>query len=104
MRLFFGGGRFSEADILRTGTLLAFFALSIPAESFIHLLVRSFYALKDTWTPILVSIPLLFLIVIMAKLLIPVLSINALALSYAIANTCEAVILFLILRCRLKHL
>ncbi len=104
VRLFFGGGRFSEADILRTGTLLAFFALSIPAESFIHLLVRSFYALKDTWTPILISIPLLFLIVIIAKLLIPVLSINALAISYAVSNTFEATILFLILRRRLRYL
>ncbi len=104
VKLFLGGGRFSALDVARTGTLLAFFALSIPAESFIHLLVRSFYALKDTWTPIMISIPALGLIVILAKLLLPSLSLNALALSYAIANTIEAIILALILRRKLRYL
>ncbi len=104
VRIFFGGGHFSEADIIRTSSLLAFFAFSIPAESFIHLFVRAFYAIKDTWTPILISIPGLGLIVILAKLLVPAFSINALAISYAIANTIEAIILFLILRRKLRHL
>ncbi len=104
VRLFFGGGRFDETAIIRTGSLLAVFALSIPAENFIHLFVRAFYALKDTWTPIMISIPALALIVFLAKLLIPSLSLNALALSYATANTLEALVLFLILRRKLKHL
>ena len=103
-KIFLGGGRFTQTDVIRTGKLLAIFALAIPAESFIHLLVRAFYALKDTWTPILVSIPGLLLIISLSKILIPTLSLNALALSYSIGVTLEALILFLILRKKLASL
>ena len=104
IRIFFGGQRFTEADVLRTGKLLAFFALAIPAESFIHLLVRAFYALKDTLTPILISVPGLVLIAILAKVLIPTFSLNAMGLSYFIASTIEALVLFFILRIKLSKL
>ena len=104
IKIFLGGGRFTQTDVIRTGKLLAIFALAIPAESFIHLLVRAFYALKDTWTPILVSIPGLLLIISLSKILIPTLSLNALALSYSIGVTLEALILFLILRKKLASL
>ena len=97
-----GGGRFGPEQIATTATLLAFFAISIPAESFIHLLVRAFYALKDTWTPIFVSVPGLAAIWLLARALMPALGLNALGLSYAIAASAEAVILFLLLRRRLS--
>ena len=104
VRIFLGGGRFTPGDVVRTAQMLAIFALGIPAESFIHLLVRAFYALKDTWTPILISIPGLVLIIVLSKILIPTLGLNALALSYFTASTIEALILFLILRKKLARL
>lgn len=96
-----GGGRFDAEQIARTARLLAFFSLSIPAESFIHLLVRSFYALKDTWTPILVSVPGLALIWLLARALLPALGLDALGLSYALVACGEALLLFVLLRRRL---
>lgn len=104
VRLFLGGGRFVEADVVRTGQLLAIFAFAIPAESFMHLIARSFYALKDTWTPLFITLPGLVLIAIMAKLLIPFLSINALPLSYAAVLTLEVLLLVLILKIKLRNL
>lgn len=97
-----GGGRFGPDQIAATASLLAYFAISIPAESFIHLLVRAFYALKDTWTPIFISVPGLVLIWLLARALMPALGINALGLSYAISASLEAIILFLLLRRRLR--
>ncbi len=104
VKLFLGGGKFTPTDVVRTAKLLAIFSLGIPAESFIHLLVRAFYALKDTWTPILISIPGLGLIILLSKLLIPSMSLNALGLSFFIANSLEALLLFIILRKKLARL
>ena len=101
---FFGGGRFTPEAVKTTATLLALFSLSIPSESLLHLLVRSFYAMKDTWTPILISIPGLIFIIGLSFLLSGILGIYALPLSYSIGSISEAVILFIILRQKLKKL
>ena len=104
IRLFLGGGRFSEHDVVRTGKLLMIFALAVPAESFIHLIARSFYALKDTWTPVLVTLPGLVLIAFLAKFLIPSMSLNALPFSYFVGFTVEVLILTFILLRKLRKL
>jgi putative peptidoglycan lipid II flippase len=102
--LLLGGGKFGADAVHRTVQLLALFALAIPAENSIHLLVRGFYALKDTWTPIFVSVPGLVCIWLTAKLLIPSLGLNALGASYAAVMTIEAIILFSILRHKVRTL
>jgi putative peptidoglycan lipid II flippase len=102
--LLLGGGKFGSDAVIRTGHLLALFALAIPAESFIHLLVRAFYALKDTWTPILVSVPGLVLIWILSKLLMPSLGLNALGVAYFLSQTAEVLILWLLLQRHLRNL
>jgi putative peptidoglycan lipid II flippase len=102
--LLLGGGKFSPDAVQRTAHLLIFFALAIPGENAIHLLVRSFYALKDTYTPILISIPGLGLIWILSKALIPIMDVNALGLAYAISITTQALILWLLLSRKLRKL
>ena len=100
--VFLGGGRFGPEQVAATANLLAVFALSVPAEAFIHLLVRAFYALKDTWTPVLVSVPGLGLIWVLSKTFIPVWGLSGLPAAYATAVTLEAIALWLLLRRRLK--
>lgn len=56
IRIFLGGGKFSDENIMRTANVLAVFAFSIPTESLKHLLARSFYALKNTIIPVLISV------------------------------------------------
>lgn len=104
VRIFLGGGRFTEQDVIRTGKLLSIFALAIPAESFMHLIARSFYALKDTWTPLFVTLPGLAVIAVFAKKLLPLMSLNALPFSFFIVLTTEVVILTLILLKKLRRL
>lgn len=88
--VFLGSGRFDAAAIATTSSLLAWFALAIPAESCIHLFVRGFYAIHDTWTPILISVPGLGLIWLLASWLTPIIGINGLAIAYASAVSIEA--------------
>ena len=99
-----GGGKFDAQAIHRTVQLLALFALAIPGENAIHLLVRGFYALKDTWTPILISVPGLGLIWVLARLLMPIMGLNALGVAYLTAQTLQALILWLLLRRRIATL
>lgn len=101
--IFLGGGEFGPEQVAATAKLLGFFALSIPAESFSHLLVRGFYALKDTWTPIFVSVPGLGLVWLLSVLFIPSLGLNALALAYATVAILKVSILWPLLHRRLRR-
>jgi putative peptidoglycan lipid II flippase len=102
--LLLGGGEFGPDAVRATARLLAVFAIAIPAESFMHILVRSFYALKDTWTPVLVRVPGIGFIYLLAVSLMPTMGLNALGLSYVIAITTEALVLGLLLRAKLRRL
>ena len=102
--LFLGNGQFSDANVHTTALLLSAFAISIPAESFIHLLVRAFYALRDTWTPVLISIPGLGLIWLITYILLPFTGIQAMGISYAIAMIVEVLILWWLLSRKIRKL
>jgi putative peptidoglycan lipid II flippase len=102
IELFLGGGRFDAADVQRTGALLAAFAIAIPAESFIHLISRSFYALKDTWTPVLVTIPGLGIIAWCAVRFGPVWGLSSLPIIYGSVLWLEVVVLGLLLWRRVR--
>lgn len=56
VRLVFGADLFSWEDTVLTGRTVAFFAVGLAAQSVVLLLVRGFYAMKDTKTPVLVSL------------------------------------------------
>ncbi|MDP3766317.1 MAG: lipid II flippase MurJ, partial [Nanoarchaeota archaeon] len=56
VRLVFGADLFSWEDTVLTGRTVAFFAIGLSAQSVVLLLVRGFYAMKDTKTPVLVSL------------------------------------------------
>ncbi|MBI2594055.1 murein biosynthesis integral membrane protein MurJ [Candidatus Daviesbacteria bacterium] len=56
VRLVFGADLFSWEDTVLTGKTVAFFAIGLSAQSVVLLLVRGFYAMKDTKTPVIVSL------------------------------------------------
>ena len=102
--IFLGSGQFSDANVRTTALLLSAFAISIPAESFIHLLVRAFYALRDTWTPVLISVPGLGLIWLITYILLPFTGIQAIGISYAISMIVEVLILWWLLSHKIARL
>lgn len=55
VRLVFGATRFDWEATVLTGKILAAFSFSLFAQSLIHLLVRAFYALHDSKTPVIIG-------------------------------------------------
>ncbi len=55
VRLMLGAGKFDWTDTVITAWVLALFGLAIVGQSVISIVVRAFYAMHDTKTPVLVS-------------------------------------------------
>lgn len=56
VRLAFGTNNFSWHSTITTGKILAILAISITAQAMVQLLIRGFHAMKDTKTPLLISL------------------------------------------------
>ncbi|MFN8421503.1 MAG: murein biosynthesis integral membrane protein MurJ [Anaerolineae bacterium] len=91
---------------------LSFFAVGLPAFGLQEILARSFFALKDTVTPVLVAVIGVILNVILSLLLIRVVQgadpaqgpFGGLALANALATIIESAALWLLLRRRTESL
>lgn len=55
VRLAYGAGSFPWSETVLTGKLVAMFALAIAAGSLSHIIIRVFYALRDTRTPFIIN-------------------------------------------------
>ncbi|MBV8694498.1 MAG: murein biosynthesis integral membrane protein MurJ [Chloroflexi bacterium] len=118
-------GRFSLADAQATAIPLAFFALGLAGLAAVEILTRSFYALRDSVTPVMVSVGqfifkialslvLINVAVLAATILAPSNSlaqvwgtqwgVGALAFSTSIAGLLEAGMMFWLLHQRLEGL
>lgn len=56
VRLAFGTSNFPWPTTLQTGWVVAIISLSITAQAMVQLLIRAFHAMKDTKTPLLVTL------------------------------------------------
>jgi len=108
VRVVLGSGAFDWDATIRTADTLAFFALSLFTQSIIPLLARSFYALEDTKTPFWCGILSAFINIIIGwYLTLPNknnLGVSGLALSFSIASVVNFILLWVLLRLRLKNL
>lgn len=99
--LFFQQGKFTSADTVLTGKVLAFYCIGLFAYSAIGLIDRIFYSLQDTITPVVVGGVSVALNVGFAVVLVGRIQENGLALAYSLAGVLYAVILMGILKLRL---
>ncbi|MFA7686087.1 MAG: murein biosynthesis integral membrane protein MurJ [Candidatus Gracilibacteria bacterium] len=99
--LILSGGVFQEQSTKLTSLLLFFFTISIPFESLTHILSRSFYAIQNTFTPMIVNITTTIYIAISTFWLAPKLGIEWLAINTSIAFAIQVIVLAILLR---KHL
>jgi putative peptidoglycan lipid II flippase len=97
IQIFLGGRNFTPEHIAATGKMLAFFAFSIPAETFIHLLARGFYSFKDTYTTVIVSVIGLVFIIGLSKFFAGPFGLNGLPIAFSIVLNIEILILGLLL-------
>lgn len=103
VRIAFGAREFPWEATLLTGKVLAVFSLSIAAQAVIQLLVRAFYALQDTVTPLKIGI-----ISVLANVALSLLftkgfgwQIPSLALAITLSSIIQALLLFFILEKRI---
>lgn len=102
VRLLYGVGNFSWENTYWTTKALGFFAVGIVAQALIPLLLRGFYAAKDTKTPFLISIVTMIVNIVLAVSLpfIPALELGVagVALAFSAAGFVNAILLYYFLQ------
>ncbi|NIP32796.1 murein biosynthesis integral membrane protein MurJ [Candidatus Saccharibacteria bacterium] len=104
VRVVLGYGQFTWEDTILTADALAFFALSLFAQSILPLLVRMFFAIKDTTIPFLSAFVSVLLNVILSLWLINYFGVVGLALAFSISSIFNVVLLWIILRAKVGYL
>jgi len=100
VRLVFGASTlFDWESTVTTGTTLAYFSFSLFAQSLVHLLARTFYAMHDTRTPVIVGAISVFLNTVLSVLMIIHyhLGVWSLGLTATIANLLNMLLLMIYL-------
>lgn len=97
VRLVFGASQFDWPSTVLTGKTLAFLAIGLAAQAVSLLLVRGFYALKDTKTPVLISLSVVALNITLSLYFVHVLKLDvwSLGLAFSIASILSGILLFL---------
>ena len=110
VQLLFQRGAFTSVSTQMVAWALAFYALGLPAHSVVEIVVRAFFAMHDTKTPVIVGIGAMGLNVVLSLILISAfealgwLPLGGLAVSNSLATTVEMVVLLVIVRRRLGGL
>ncbi len=99
IRLFFGASRFDWGATVDTGRTLAYFSVSIAAQSLIYLLARGFYAHKDTKTPLTITICSVLINIVLSYVFVLYLNLPIffLAGAFSISNILACLLLFFLL-------
>jgi len=99
VRLVFGAGRFDWMATVLTGQTVAYFSVSLFAQSLIHLIARAFFAIHDSKTPVIIGGITVLLNTVLSILFIMVfkMPVWSLALSTSIASIINATLLLILL-------
>lgn len=95
VRLVFGASQFNWPSTVLTGQTLAWLSVGLSAQAISLLLVRGFYALKDTKTPVTISLLVVVINILLSFYFIKVLNLEVWSLG--IANSVSAIISSLLL-------
>lgn len=101
IRLLYQHGEFNAQDTILVYDPLVFLAIGIAGHAAVEILTRSFYALRDSRTPVYVSLCQFAFLIGMSILLFPF-GLRGLGLAMSIGVLGEALALFLLLRQRLR--
>jgi putative peptidoglycan lipid II flippase len=97
MTVLFEGGRFTAADAAVSALVLSILVAGLPAYVMIKVLAPGFFARKDMWTPLWVTVISLAIGVSANFWLVPIFGIAALAATTAGASWINAIALYVIL-------
>jgi putative peptidoglycan lipid II flippase len=105
VRALFERGRFTAVSTALTSQALSFYALGLAAFAAAEILVRTFYAMRDTRTPVYIGVLAVAANIGLGWALLRLgTGLDGLASAFSIANTLEAALLLALLRPRLGRL
>jgi putative peptidoglycan lipid II flippase len=110
VQLVFQRGAFTATSTHLVATALALYALGLPAHSLVEIVVRAFYAMHDTKTPVAIGVAAMGLNVVLSVVFIAAFEAagwpphGGLALSNSLATMAEMAVLLAIIRRRLDGL
>jgi len=104
VRVILGTGQFTWVDTILTADTLAFFSLSLFAQCLIPLLMRMFFAIKNTIIPLVVAIISVITNIILAFVFAETIGVAGLALAFSCAMIVNLVLLWVALRIKVGYL
>jgi putative peptidoglycan lipid II flippase len=104
VRLLFEHGEFDPRSTELVVFALQFYALGLISHAIVEIGVRVFYALHDTWTPVLVGVGAMALNVVLSLLWVGALQHGGLALANSVATSLEMLVLLALLHRRMQGL
>lgn len=102
IRIVLGSGLFGSRDVELTGNVLGFFMLGVFAQSIIPFLARSFYAMQNTFMPVVASILGVAANILFAWRFSSDMGIFVLPLAFSLAGILNALILLIFLKYNLR--
>jgi putative peptidoglycan lipid II flippase len=101
VRLLLERGSFTAESTALVAFALAFYALGLVGHASLEIMVRAFYALHNTWTPVLVGVGAMVLNILLSIWWVRYLGFGGLALANSVATLLETLLLLILLRRRL---
>ncbi|MBI1293385.1 murein biosynthesis integral membrane protein MurJ [bacterium] len=95
-------GNFDAESTAAVAYALQFYALGLVAHALVEIVVRVFYALHDTLTPVLIGVGAMSLNILLSLVWIDQLGYGGLALANSVATTVEMIVLLWLLRRRVN--
>lgn len=100
VRVILGTGAFNWEDTIQTFTVLGWLSLSLFAQSLSPLLIRTFFALQDTKTPLYAALFAELINISLIFILLPRFQVAGIAMAFSFGAITNVVILYLLLRRR----
>ena len=101
IRVLLERGQFTAESTALVAYALQFYAVGLVAHSGLEIVVRAFYALHDTWTPVIFGIGAMTLNIFFSILWVEPLGFGGLALANSVATSLEMIVLLLLLNRRM---
>ncbi|MDA8234829.1 MAG: murein biosynthesis integral membrane protein MurJ [Clostridia bacterium] len=102
VRLLFQQGEFSPQATMVTADALFYYCIGLFAQAAVLVLVRAYYALQDTVTPVVIGVLTILLNYFMNLWLVEPMEASGLALAYSVTGLFNMVSLLLLLRRKIK--
>ena len=98
------GGAFTHTATLATSEALLYYSIGLFAYGVIHVLSRTFYALKNTAVPVVAGILSIVVNIVFSIILVKPMAQGGLALAYSLAGIFNMLILFIMLRHKIGNI